>query len=69
VAKVFLIQAIVMCSFSILAIKFYENIGKVFDYDGVCGPCNDEYVTSPGDCIGDTHDGISRKSLYTVFQE
>jgi len=44
VAKVFLIQAIVMCIFSTLARAFYEkigkvyeNIGEVYDADGVCG--------------------------------
>jgi len=68
VMNAFLIQAIVMCIFSILAVEFYQNIGKACDADGICGPCNDEYITSRGDCIGDEYFGSFLKSLYTFFQ-
>eukprot|EP00747_Dinoflagellata_sp_TGD_P147715 gnl/TRDRNA2_/TRDRNA2_176844_c1_seq30.p1 gnl/TRDRNA2_/TRDRNA2_176844_c1~~gnl/TRDRNA2_/TRDRNA2_176844_c1_seq30.p1 ORF type:complete len:496 (+),score=88.53 gnl/TRDRNA2_/TRDRNA2_176844_c1_seq30:58-1545(+) len=68
VMNAFLIQAITMCIFSILAVEFYQNIGKVCDADGICGPCSNEYITSRGDCIGDEYFGSFLKSLYTFFQ-
>jgi len=68
VVNAFLIQAIVTCIFSILAVEFYQNIGKVCDADGTCGPCNDGYITSRGECVGEEYFGTLFKSLYTFFQ-
>eukprot|EP00747_Dinoflagellata_sp_TGD_P147698 gnl/TRDRNA2_/TRDRNA2_176844_c1_seq14.p1 gnl/TRDRNA2_/TRDRNA2_176844_c1~~gnl/TRDRNA2_/TRDRNA2_176844_c1_seq14.p1 ORF type:complete len:491 (+),score=90.13 gnl/TRDRNA2_/TRDRNA2_176844_c1_seq14:60-1532(+) len=68
VVNAFLIQAIVTCIFSMLAVEFFQNIGKVCNADGICGPCSDAYITSRGDCVGEEYFGTFFKSLYTFFQ-
>lgn len=64
VANAFLIMAIIMSIYAILAVEFFKDVG--FADDGVT--CEEGFETSRGNCFGWEYFGNFFKALYTLFQ-
>lgn len=64
VRDAFLILAIVMSIYAILAVEFYYEVGK-----GCLGPDGEaKWITPRGFCMGEEYYGTFSKSFYTFFQ-
>jgi len=63
VLNAFLIMAIIMSIYAILAVEFYKDVG--FDDQGMCML---GFRTARGNCYGDEYFGNFSKALYTLFQ-
>lgn len=66
VLNAFLILAIVMSIYAILAVEFYQNVGELC-LDGPDSPSR-WWMTVRGHCMGQEYFGSFSKSLYTFFQ-
>lgn len=70
VLNVFLIMAIVMSIYSLLAVEFYRDVGIDAGIEGgdQGNVCITKFITARGNCYGEEYFGNFMKAAYTLFQ-